>query len=50
MEPIYRKGSIMDSMSEAVEGAELILYGVSERYKDSANVSRAAVGMPCEWQ
>ena len=26
-------------MSEAVEGAELILYGVSEKYKESANVS-----------
>ena len=24
-------GSIMDAMSEAVEGAELILYGVSEK-------------------
>ena len=24
-------------MSEAVEGAELMLYGVSEKYKESAN-------------
>ena len=28
------KGSVMDAMSEAVEGAELMLYGVSERYKE----------------
>ena len=26
-------------MSEAVEGAEVILYGISEKYKESANVS-----------
>ena len=31
------KGSVMDAMSEAVEGAELMLYGVSEKYKESAN-------------
>jgi hypothetical protein len=24
----------MDAMSEAVEGAEVILYGVSEKYKE----------------
>ena len=24
-------------MSEAVEGAELLIYGVSEKYKESAN-------------
>ena len=29
-------------MSEAVEGAEVILYGISEKYKESANVSRHA--------
>ena len=28
-----------DAMSEAVEGADLMLYGVSESYKESANVS-----------
>ena len=28
------KGSVMDAMSEAVEGAELMLYGVSEKYKE----------------
>lgn len=27
-------------MSEAVENAEVIIYGVSEKYKESANVSR----------
>ena len=27
------KGSVMDAMSEAVEGAELMLYCVSEKYK-----------------
>ena len=31
-----------DAMSEAVEGAEVILYGISEKYKESANVSRHA--------
>ena len=27
----------MDAMSEAIEGAEVMLYGVSEPYKESAN-------------
>ena len=27
----------MDAMSEAVEGAEVLLYAVSEKYKESAN-------------
>ena len=31
------KGSIMDAMSDAVEGAEVVLYGVSRGYKESAN-------------
>ena len=31
------KGSVMDAMSEAIEGAEVMLYGVSEPYKESAN-------------
>ena len=28
------KGSVLDAMSEAVEGADVVLYGVSERYKE----------------
>ena len=31
------KGSLMDAMSDAVEGAEVVLYGVSKGYKESAN-------------
>ena len=30
----------MDAMSDAIEGADVMLYGVSLRYKESANVSR----------
>jgi hypothetical protein len=30
-------GSIMDAMAEAVDGAEVVLYGVSLAYKESAN-------------
>ena len=33
------KGSTMDAMSEAIEGADVMLYGVSLEYKESANVS-----------
>ena len=33
------KGSTMDAMSEAIEGADVMLYGVSLAYKESANVS-----------
>ena len=29
----------MDAMSEAIEGADVMLYGVSLAYKESANVS-----------
>jgi len=29
----------MDAMSDAIEGAAVMLYGVSLRYKESANVS-----------
>ena len=29
----------MDAMSDAIEGADVMLYGVSLRYKESANVS-----------
>ena len=39
------KGSTMDAMSDAIEGAEILLYGVSQRYKESANVSRK-MGFP----
>ena len=31
------KGSTMDAMSEGVDGAEAVLYGVSLAYKESAN-------------
>ena len=37
----------MDAMSDAIEGADVMLYGVSLRYKESANVSQTAVCMPC---
>ena len=30
-------------MSDAIEGAEVMLIGVSQRYKESANVSKATV-------
>ena len=33
------KGSTMDAMSDAIEGADVMLYGVSLQYKESANVS-----------
>ena len=32
------KGSTMDAMSDAIEGADVMLYGVSLAYKESANV------------
>ena len=32
------KGSTMDAMSDAIEGADVMTYGVSLRYKESANV------------
>ena len=31
------KGSTMDAMSDAIEGADVMLYGVSLRYKESTN-------------
>ena len=31
------KGNVVDSMSEAIEAADIILYGVSLAYKESAN-------------
>lgn len=30
----------MDAMSDAIEGADVMLYGVSQQYKESANVSQ----------
>ena len=39
------KGSTMDAMSDAIEGAEVMLYGVSLGYKESANVRPASQGM-----
>ena len=36
------KGSTMDAMSDAIEGADVMLYGVSLQYKESANVRRQA--------
>ena len=41
------KGSTMDAMSDAIEGADVMLYGVSLRYKESANVSQTAACMAC---
>ena len=40
-------GSVIDAMSEAVEGAELMLYGVSAQYKESANC-RLELSCECE--
>jgi hypothetical protein len=37
------KGSTMDAMSDAIEGAEVMLYGVSLAYKESANVRHACM-------
>ena len=37
----------MDAMSDAIEGADVMLYGVSLRYKESANVSRIATRIAC---
>eukprot|EP01046_Picozoa_sp_COSAG06_P083642 COSAG06_NODE_30526_length_537_cov_1.216895_1_plen_65_part_00 len=39
---LYDSGSTVDAMSDAIEGADVMLYGVSLRYKESANVSRVA--------
>ena len=35
----YDVGSTVDAMSDAIEGADVMLYGVSLAYKESANVS-----------
>ena len=37
------KGSTMDAMSDAIEGADVMLYGVSLAYKESANCRLEAV-------
>ena len=37
----------MDAMSDAIEGADVMLYGVSLAYKESANVS--ASSSPAVW-
>ena len=31
------KGSTIDAMSEAIDNADALLYGVSEQYKESGN-------------
>ena len=36
---INMKGSTMDAMSDAIEGAAVMLYGISKAYKESVNVS-----------
>ena len=38
------KGSTMDAMSDAIEGADVMVYGVSLAYKESANVRVASQG------
>ena len=35
----------MDAMSDAIEGADVMLYGVSLAYKESANVRLASRGL-----
>ena len=35
----------MDAMSDAIEGADVMLYGVSLAYKESANVSGSSCHM-----
>ena len=39
------KGSTMDAMSDAIEGADVMVYGVSLAYKESANVRIALHSM-----
>ena len=43
------KGSTMDAMSDAIEGADVMLYGVSLQYKESANVRRQAKQLSSLW-
>jgi hypothetical protein len=35
---IGNAGSTVDAMSDAIEGADVMIYGVSLAYKESANV------------
>ena len=35
----------MDAMSEAIEGAAVMLYGVSLKYKESANVRKFVLAL-----
>eukprot|EP01046_Picozoa_sp_COSAG06_P024339 COSAG06_NODE_1980_length_7926_cov_10.286061_3_plen_73_part_00 len=37
------KGSTMDAMSDAIEGADVMLYTVCLQYKESANVRHVLV-------
>ena len=37
----------MDAMSHAIEGADVMVYGVSLRYKESANVSMLRTNFCC---
>ena len=39
----HMKGNTVDAMSDAVDGAEVVLFGVSLAYKESANVSTHAI-------
>ena len=41
------KGSIMDAMSDAIEGAEVLLYGVSLKYKESASEAATTSRLGC---
>lgn len=41
----HMKGSTIDAMSDAIEGAEVMLYGVSLAYKESANCRMEAVSV-----
>eukprot|EP01047_Picozoa_sp_COSAG01_P060367 COSAG01_NODE_7390_length_3227_cov_5.475703_2_plen_108_part_00 len=41
-------GSVIDAMSEAVEGAEVMLYGVCAQYKESANCRLELSCKECE--
>ena len=41
------KGSTMDAMSDAIEGAEVLLYGVSLKYKESASEAATTSRLGC---
>jgi hypothetical protein len=41
------KGSVIDAMSSAIEGAEVMLFGVCESYKESANCVRTCAPVLC---